>query len=176
VLSHVWDLPFGFGRPHLSRGIAARILGNWQFSGITVLQAGRPILISAPDNTGLLEFAYTNGRADRLRSGVIENPTKTKWFDTEAFRPATRFTVPTDSLSQPDLRTPWRNAWNWSFFKNNPIKERYNIQFRAEFYNIFNTPQFDVRGASTDVTNGLFGQITEGGGNRNIQLGLRVIF
>jgi hypothetical protein len=176
VLSHVWDLPFGIGMPHLSRGIAARILGNWQFSGITVLQAGRPILISAPDNTGLYEFAYTNGRADRLSSGVIDNPTKTKWFDTEAFRPAARFTVPTDSLSQPDLRTPWRNAWNWSFFKNNPIGDRYNVQFRAEFYNIFNTPQFDVRGASTDVTNALFGQITEGGGNRNIQFAIRVEF
>jgi hypothetical protein len=111
-----------------------------------------------------------------LSSGVIDNPTKTKRFDTEAFRPAARFTVPTDSLSQPDLRTPWRNAWNWSFFKNNPIGDRYNVQFRAEFYNIFNTPQFDVRGASTDVTNALFGQITEGGGNRNIQFAIRVEF
>jgi hypothetical protein len=176
VISHVWDLPFGFRRPHLNKGIAARVLGNWQFAGITVFQAGRPILISAPDNTGLLDFAYTNGRADRLRSGVIDDPTKTAWFDTGAFRPAAAFRVPTDSLSQPDLRTPWRNAWNWSVFKNNPIGERVNIQFRTELYNVFNTPQFDVRNASTDVTNPLFGQITEGGGQRNIQFGLRVIF
>lgn len=176
VISHVWDLPFGIGRPHLSKGIAARVLGNWQFSGITVLQAGRPILISAPDNTGLYEFAYTNGRANRLRSGVIDNPTKTKYFDTGAFVPAPAFTVPTDSLSQPDLRTPWRNAWNWSIFKNNPFKERYNVQFRAEMYNVFNTPQFDVRGASTDVTSAQYGQITEGGGNRSIQFGVRLVF
>jgi hypothetical protein len=176
VFSHMWDLPAGFGKAHFSKGIPARVLGNWQFSGITVIQAGRPILISAPDNTGLLEFSYTNGRADRFKSGVIDNPTKLKWFDTSAFKAAAPFTVPTDSLSQPDLRTPWRYAWNWSFFKNNPIKERYNVQFRAEFYNIFNTPQFDVRGASTDVSNALFGQITEGGGNRNIQFGIRLMF
>jgi hypothetical protein len=176
VISHLWDLPFGIGRPHLSQGILSRILGNWQFSGITVLQAGRPILISAPDNTGLYEFAYTNGRADRFKSAVIDNPTTTRWFDTTAFRPAAAFTVPTDSLSQPDLRTPWRKGANLSFFKNNPIKERFNIQFRAEFYNILNTPQFDVRGASTDVTNPQFGQITEGDGPRNIQLGIRVTF
>ncbi len=157
-------------------GIAARVLGNWQFSGATVVQAGRPILISGPDNAGLLDFIYTNGRADHLRSGVISDPSKTKLFDTSAFRPAVAFTVPTDSLSQPDLRTPWRNAVKWSFFKNNPIKERYNIQFRTEFYNIFNTPQFDVRGASTDVTNPLYGQITEGGGPRNIQFSVRVLF
>jgi hypothetical protein len=176
VFSHVWDLPIGFGRAHLSKGVVGRVLGNWQFSGITVLQSGRPILISAPDNTGLLDFAYTNGRADRLKSGVISNPTKTQWFDTGAFRPAAAFTVPTDSLSQPDLRTPWRYAWNWSFFKNNPIKDRYNIQFRAEFYNVFNSPQFDVRNASTDVTSAQFGQITEGGGQRNIQFGIRLMF
>jgi hypothetical protein len=176
VFSHVWELPFGIGKARLARGVVGRVLGNWQFSGITVIQAGRPILISGPDNTGLLEFIYTNGRADRLKSGVIDDPTKTKWFDTSAFRPAAAFTVPTDSLSQPDLRTPWRYAWNWSFFKNNPIGDRYNIQFRAEFYNILNQPQFDVRGGSTDVTNPLFGQITEGGGQRNIQLGMRIVF
>ena len=176
VFTHVWDLPFGVGRPYFSNGVMARILGNWQFSGITVFQAGRPILISGPDNTNLLEFSYTNGRADRLGSGVIDNPTGTKWFDTSAFRAAAPFTVPTDSLSQPDLRTPWRQAWNWSIFKNTIIKERVNVQFRGEFYNIFNTPQFDVRGPSTDVSNALFGQITEGGGNRNIQLGIRVVF
>src|SRR5581483_8184977 len=122
VIGHLWDLPFGKGKPYLTGGVAARVLGNWQFSGITVLQAGRPILISAPDNTGLLDFAYTNGRADRVASGVIDNPTKTQWFNTSAFRPAAAFTVPTDSLSQPNLRTPWRNAMNWSIIKNNPIK------------------------------------------------------
>ena len=146
-------------------------------SGITVVQAGRPILISAPDNTGLLDFAYTNGRANRLKSGVIDNPTKLAWFDKTAFAAAPAFTVPTDSLSQPDLRTPWRSAVNWSVIKNTKFKEgRYNVQFRAEMFNIFNTPQFDVRGASTDVTNALFGQITEGGGERNIQLGIRILF
>lgn len=176
VISHLWELPFGKGRRWLNGGLASGVLGGWQFSGMTVLQAGRPILISAPDNTGLLEFAYTNGRADRLRSGVIDNPSKTQWFDTGAFRPAAPFTVPTDSLSQPDLRTPWRNAVNWSILKNNRIGERVNIQIRGEFYNAFNQPQFDVRGASTDVTNAQFGQITEGGGERNVQLGVRVIF
>ncbi|MCC6590692.1 MAG: TonB-dependent receptor [Bryobacterales bacterium] len=177
VMSHLWDIPFGIGKSRFNKGIPARILGNWQFGGITVLQAGRPILISAPDTTGLLEFQYTNGRANRLKSAVLDSPTKTKWFDTTAFERAAAFTVPTDSLSQPDLRTPWRTAFNWSVFKNNPIKEgRYNIQFRMEMYNVFNQAQFDVRNASTDLTNAQFGQITEGDGSRNIQFGLRLVF
>ena len=49
VIGHLWELPFGKGSPYFSEGVFSRILGNWQFSGITVLQAGRPILISAPD-------------------------------------------------------------------------------------------------------------------------------
>jgi len=176
VISHLWELPFGVGKAYLNDRIFGRILGGWQFSGITVLQSGRPILISAPDNTGLLEFAYTNGRANRIQSAVLSNPTKERWFDTSAFRAAPAFTVPTDSLSQPDLRTPGRTAFNWSFIKNHPFKERFNMQFRFEMYNVFNNPQFDVRGASTDLTNPQFGQITEGGGERGLQLGLRLSF
>jgi hypothetical protein len=176
VFSHVWDVPLGVGRPYLNEGVLARIAGNWQFSGITVLQAGRPILISAPDNTGLFEFSYTNGRANRVKSAVIDNPTKQRWFDTTAFQAAPAFTVPNDSLSQPDLRTPWRTAFNWSMIKNNPFKDRFNLQLRFEVYNVFNNPQFDVRGAATDLTNPLFGQIIEGGGERNIQLGVRFLF
>jgi len=176
VVAHVWDLPFGPGRTRFSKGIASRVLGGWQFSGITVLQAGRPILITAPQNTQVPDFNYTNGRANRLHSGVIGNPTLQHWFDTTAFVAAPRYTFPNDSLSQPDLRTPWTNAWNWSFFKNNMIKERVNVQFRAEFYNIFNHPQFDCRAACADVPSLTFGQITEGGGNRNIQFGIRILF
>jgi hypothetical protein len=176
VLSHLWDVPLGVGKSYFNKGIPARILGNWQFAGITVIQAGRPILISAPDNTGLLEFSYTNGRANRLRSAVLDNPTKQRWFDTSAFVAAPAFTVPNDSLSQPDLRTPWRQAFNWSIIKNNPFRERFNLQFRFEMYNVFNAPQFDVRNQSTDLTNPLFGQIIEGAGERNIQLGMRLVF
>jgi hypothetical protein len=180
VVSHVWNLPFDNVKNHFGTGLGSavvgRMLGGWQFSGITVLQAGRPILITGGQLTGIPEFNYTNGRANRLRSGVISNPTMQKWFDTSAFVQAARYTIPTDSLSQPDLRTPWTNAWNWSFYKNNRIKERYNVQFRAEFYNLFNHPQFDCQGSCTDVTSTTFGQITEGGGNRNIQFGLRLLF
>jgi hypothetical protein len=52
------------------------------------------------------------------------------------------------ALSQPDLRTPWRNAVNWSTLKNNQIGERVNVKFRGEFYNVFNQPQFEVSAAS----------------------------
>ena len=178
VLSYLWDMPFGLGRPYLNKGIAARVLGNWQFNGITVFQSGRPILITGPDQTNLFDFAYTNGRVNRLKSGVPTSGEQTldRWFDITSFERAAPFTVPNDSLSQPDLRGPGRNTWNVSFFKNNPIGERFNIQFRAEFYNLFNTPAFEARGSTTEISSPQFGQIVQGAGERNIQFGIRVLF
>jgi hypothetical protein len=54
------------------------------------------------------------------------------------------------------------------------IRERANIQFRAEFSNAFNTPQFDAPTGSVTSVN--FGKIVSASGTRNIQLGLRVSF
>jgi hypothetical protein len=177
VISHLVEAPFGKGKRWFSQGLPARIFGGWQWNGITVLQAGRPLLITAPDNTGLLDFSYTNGRADRFKSGALPGGgTKDRYFDTTAFRAAAPYTVPTDSLSQPDLRGYGRKSFDMSFFKNNPIGERFNVQFRAEFFNMFNTPFFEVRNQSTDVVSADFGRVLLAGGARNIQFGLRVIF
>ena len=177
VISHVYDFPFGKGKRWAQSGAANWVLGGWQWNGITVLQSGRPILITAPDNTQLLDFSYTNGRADRFKSGVLgSGQSLNKWFDTSAFKAAAPYTVPTDSLSQPDLRGPGRKSFDMSFFKNTRIKERFNVQFRAEFFNLTNTPFFEARNATTEVTNPSFGVILSGSQPRNVQFGIRVVF
>jgi hypothetical protein len=177
VISHVYELPFGKGKRWAQAGVANLVLGGWQWNGITVLQSGRPILITAPDNTGLLDFSYTNGRADRLKSGVLSSgQSLNNWFDTSAFKAAAPFTVPTDSLSQPDLRGPGRKSFDMSLFKNTRIRERFNVQFRAELFNAFNSPFFEARNDTTDVTNASFGKILFGSNPRNIQFGMRVLF
>jgi hypothetical protein len=177
VLSYIYDLPFGTGKQYLNHGLPAMVLGGWEVSGISVFQSGRPILITAPDQTRLLNFSATNGRANRSKSGVLaDGQTLSHWFDTTAFTTAAPYTVPTDSLSQPDLRGPRRINTDFSFLKNNKFKEKYNVQFRAEFFNIFNHPQLEARGATTDLTNPQFGQIVLGGGDRNVQFGLRFLF
>jgi hypothetical protein len=50
------------------------------------------------------------------------------------------------------------------------------VQFRAEFFNLFNSPFFEARNQTTDVTNPDFGRILQGANPRNIQFGLRVAF
>jgi outer membrane receptor protein involved in Fe transport len=179
VFSFLYDLPFGKGKKFLNGGgITNAIFGGWEVSGITVLQAGRPVLITAPDSTNLFNFTSTNGRANRLKDPVLPDgeQTLTRWFDTTAFARAAPYTIPNDSLTQPRLRGPGRVSFDTSFIKNTPFKERYNVQFRAEFYNISNSPALDARGATMDVSNALFGQIVNGGNPRNIQFGVRFLF
>ena len=179
VLSYIYDFPVGSGQRFLNHGVAATILGGWQFSGISVFQSGRPILITAPDQTNLFNFSSTNGRADRLHSGALAiGQDANHWFDTTAFATAPAFTLPNDSLSQPDLREPRRINFDWSLIKNTKFMEKYNVQFRAEFYNLFNHSALLVNGTSTNVTNALFGQIVSSaaGSERNIQFGLRFLF
>jgi hypothetical protein len=177
VLSFLYELPFGKGFSRANSGLASYIFGGWQVNGITIFQSGRPILITAPDDTNLYNFQYTNGRADRLKSGVLDSgQTLDQWFDTTAFRRARPFTVPTDSLTQPDLRGPGRQSLDISVFKNTRFKERYNIQFRAEAFNLTNSPFFEARRATTDITNQDFGRIVFGSQPRNIQFGIRVLF
>ncbi len=179
VLSYLYDLPFGYGRPLLNHGFAATVLGGWELSGISVFQSGRPILITAPDQTNLYNFSSTNGRANRLHDAALPSgQTDNHWFDTTAFAAAAPYTIPTDSLSQPDVRGPRRINFDFSLIKNTRFKERYNVQFRAEFYNIFNHPALLATGPTTDVTNAQFGQIVQSapGSERNIQFGLQFIF
>ena len=177
VISHLYDLPFGKGKRWVNSGFASAILGGWQWNGITIFQSGRPILITAPDDTNLYSFQYTNGRADRLKSGVLSSgQTLDHWFDTTSFVRARSFSVPTDSLTQPDLRGPGRKSLDMSIFKNTRIKARFNVQFRAEVFNLTNSAFFEVRGSSTDVTSQDFGKITQAGNPRNVQFGIRLLF
>jgi hypothetical protein len=179
VFSYSYEVPLGRGKKLLSEGIVAAILGNWQVSGITVFQSGIPLRIAASDQTGLADFALNVGRGNRLRDPVLPASERTtdRWFDTSAFTLAPAYTMPNDSLTQPALRDPGRANWDVSFIRNQRFKESFNVQFRAEFYNLFNTPALSLgNGSSVTVNAPQFGRILSGTSPRNIQLGLRFVF
>jgi hypothetical protein len=180
VASYIYDLPFGKDRTWLRSGPASAIVGGWEVSGITVIQRGTPLLIQAPDNTGLINFISTAGRADRigscgLPSGVKQ--TDNEWFNTASFVTAPPFTLPTDSLSEPNCRGPGMVNFNLSLLRNIRYRERYNLQFRFETYNTFNHPLLQASGTNTINTNSpQFGQIVTGANPRNLQFGVRLLF
>jgi hypothetical protein len=173
IANYIYDLPFGPGKRFLKTGIASHILGRWQVSGITTLGKGLPMVITGPNNTRL---PGVSAAAVRLRDPVLPDSERTldRWFDTSAFAPAPPYSLGNDSRTQPRLRTHGIKTTDVLIGRNQPIGDRANVQFRAEFFNAFNTPQFDAPNGNVTATN--FGAITSASGSRVIQLGIRLAF
>ena len=172
VASFVWQAPFGPGQAHFHSGLAASLVGAWQVNGILSLQKGLPIVIAGPNVSNLQGLT---SRADRLRSGALAGgPTPDRWFDTAAFAPAKPYTLGSDSRTEPDLRGPGIRNLDFSLMRNQRLRENWNLQFRAEAFNALNTPQLSAPDSS--VTSPTFGRVLGGGGNRALQLGLRLSF
>ncbi len=172
VVSYVYQMPFGPGQAHFSSGLASRIVGSWQISGITSVQKGMPLVITGPNTSGLPGLT---SRAARLHSGVLSTgQTTDHWFDTAAFTAASPFTLGTDSRTEPNLRAPGIVNFDFALMRNQRLWENSNLEFRAESFNLFNTPQLGAPDSS--VTSPTFGRILSGGGNRQLQLGLRLSF
>ena len=178
VLSPIWQLPFGKGQRFLNNGgLSNALAGGWELSGIITFQDGFPFSVLANQdysNTG----AYAP-RPDRICNGGGPQ-TVAEWFDVNCFS--------TDALSQalangtPRFGNAGRNIligpgvqqWDVSVIKRNPITEKINLEFRAEFFNMFNHPNFGTPGA-TIATNS-FGQLTSAASPRDIQFGLKLKF
>jgi hypothetical protein len=173
TVNYIYELPFGPGKRLAGRGVWASVIGRWQASGIMTLGKGLPLVITGPNNTRL---PGVGAAAVRLRDPVLpaESRTLDRYFDTSAFQPAPTYSIGNDSRTQPRLRGPGTRSFDLSASRTQVIRERINLQFRAEFFGAFNTPQFNEPVGNVTATN--FGQITGATGARQIQLGLRMSF
>jgi outer membrane receptor protein involved in Fe transport len=138
--SYTYSLPFGKGSAFLNRGGAANfILGGWQTNGFVTLETGLPY-------TPALQTSTTNGtgsRPDRIASGNLSSGQNIKnWFDVTAFTTPAPFTY--GNAGRDILFGPGRVNFDLSLFKDFQIREQVKMQFRAESFNIFNTPQFGL--------------------------------
>ncbi len=142
VLSYVYDFPVGKGKA-LSLGPANWFFGNWQTSGIVTLATGVPFSVfccSRGQNTDLTGDPF----GDRLRANLVpgQNPygtpqTLTQWFNTAAFT-----TPPLGTFGDTGrniMRSPMYRRGDVSFLKNFPIRERQNLQYRLDIFNIFSS-------------------------------------
>jgi hypothetical protein len=173
--SVIYDLPFGKGQHfNMSNSVANGIFGGWQLNGILTVQGGLPFtptLATSVSNAG-------SSRPNRLGTGTVSDPTITHWFDT-SFGPTSTWATPTQYTygngGRNILLGPGRSNLDFSLFKVVPISERYRVQFRAEFFNAFNHPQFNLPNATIGSTSA--GVISSTVGSlRDIQLSLRLSF
>jgi hypothetical protein len=173
VFSGFWEMPFGRGRRFLTDGVASALLGGWALSGITTLSTGIPYTLTLNfDNANTGNTNWPN----RIANGTLDNPTIDRWFDTSAFVFPAAFThgnsgrniltgpgvVSTDASVQRNFALPFLN-------------EVSKLEFRAEAFNLFNTPQLgQPNGALGNPAFGTIGGTARS--NRQLQLGLRLVF
>jgi hypothetical protein len=172
VASFVYDLPFGRGRAFGSglNGVMNQIIGGWQVNGIAQFQTGFPITVR---RTGDPLAVGTDGA---VRPDAICNPpggerTIQRFFNTACFSaPADRF----GNAGRSTVRGPGLHVWDMSIFKNFAIRERVSVQFRSEFFNAFNHPNWNAPGRDLGASS--FGIISSAQDPRIIQFGLKVLF
>ncbi|HUS07299.1 MAG TPA: TonB-dependent receptor [Bryobacteraceae bacterium] len=172
VLSGLYELPFGPGKPMLTNGPGGWLLGGWALSGITTVSTGLPITLNLNfdnANTGNVNWP------DRLRSGFLDNSTPDRWFDTSAFAFPAQYVQ--GNAGRNILTGPGTVSTDLSVQRNFrlPIREGSRLEFRAEAFNLFNKPQLGQPGATLGNSN--FGVISDTARpNRQLQFGLKILF
>ncbi len=182
VGSFTWDIPFGRGRKYGSNmnPMVAGLIGNWQMNGILTMRTGPPFGLGSngcPGTYGVCHPDLVPGKDPKNAPAGGRNPDH--WFDTTAVTyphaQANGFGTP-GTLGNQSNNAPPTRTMDVSLFKDFPITERVRVQFRAEGFNIANTPQFSSPDNYLPDAN--FGKITSTQSNlqRHIQLSLRVQF
>ncbi len=150
-LSGGYELPFGKGKRYLAdNGVANKVFGGWSINTSIVLQGGQPITFSCPSSTAPDTGCYDYLVGDPGRGLHIDSNGKISLFSNpKAFtQPAACTTVPCplSALGGPpdQVAGPTFKRMDFSLFKNIPLTERFRLEFRSEFFNIFNHPNFNA--------------------------------
>jgi hypothetical protein len=157
--SYVYRLPFGKGRQLFNNdGIANKILGGWQATGILTMRTGAPLTFT--DGAGAVSLNATgNTQTPNLVAPInvlhginVGNP----WFDRSSFAMTTPGTF--GNLGRAVWSGPGQFRLDAGLSRNIRINERFNAQIRADSYNVGNTSFFS--NPQTDRNNSNFGYVT----------------
>jgi hypothetical protein len=166
------------------------ILGDWTFTGIHLAQSGAPFSIRmgddvAQDGSGSRQRAMLRANAGPLK---LENQSRAqmiaRYFNTDAFIPTSQ--VPRGVYGNSGrniLDRPALLNTDFSAMKDIRVTERYRVQFRAEFFNLFNQVVLgssETTGGANNPDNTVnsrtFGQITTAGPAREVQFALKFLW
>jgi hypothetical protein len=191
-ISYIYDLPF-FKSP----GLTQKVLGGWQFSGITSFQTGTPYsVVSSVDNAGVGNgVSSASSRADIIGdpyAGIQQTPLEAfgpLYANPNAFSEPRGLTLGDSGRNR--LTNPHATNFDMALFKHFTINEHTGFEFRAEAFNIFNHTQWvGVAGDAGSFTNNVgvsnntfssdptsgFLRVSAAHNPRILQLGLKFLF
>jgi hypothetical protein len=193
VISYVLDLPFGKGRMFANSlsGLANGAVSGWGVDGITTFQRGFPLKITYSGTTAL---EAANLGVGNIRPDVVPGCDKKsgggsigQWFNINCFAAPPDYGPGTESRVDSSLRGPGINNFDFAVFKRTNVGERLGIEFRTEFFNLFNHPYFSmpatgyagIAGNPSANNFGVISSTVQGGvaaPERLIQFALKFIF
>lgn len=178
-LAFVYELPFGPDRQWATQGISRALLGGWQINGIFAAYQGRPFTLSASGAS--LNMPGNAQTPDQVKPKVAKlgrAGDDGTWFDTTAFAPVSE--VRFGNVGRNTMRGPGVVNLDLSLFRKFQLTEKLRLEFRAESFNLSNTPHFSNPNANVNSAN--FGRIYSTqtadvmGRSREFRLGLRLEF
>jgi hypothetical protein len=176
VISGVYSLPFGHGQELLNHApaLVEAIAGNWNLGTITRLVSGAPFDGQAGSDQA--NVGGSNQRAERTGANPYLKgaftATSKPWLNPAAFAVPTLYTWGNENRN--DLVGPPFKEVDFSVFKNIPIGEQLKLQFRSEFFNVFNHSNYS--NPTNTRSSSAFGLITSAIGGRDVQFALKVMF
>jgi hypothetical protein len=180
-MGYVYDVPFGNGKKWASNGVSKAILGGWQLNGLFSAYQGRQYTLSA---SGAALNMPGNAQTPDQINPVVETLAKVgddgTWFDTSAFARPTG--VRFGNVGRNTMRGPGVVNTDLSLFRTFKPTERLQLQFRAESFNLSNTPHF--ANPNSNANSSAFGRVTAtqsgssdtAGRSRELRFGLRLGF
>ncbi|MBV6431262.1 MAG: hypothetical protein IANPNBLG_01391 [Bryobacteraceae bacterium] len=182
TVSTLWELPIGRGKA-VGKDInryANLLIGGWQLGGIFTISGGFPFSVSCQNN-GTYQNTDSTCRADATGiSPKIDNPGPARWFNPAAFTNRVDFVTNVGpyrfgNSARNNIVGPGMVQLDASLFKSFRFRERAELDFRAEFFNLPNHPNFGQPAATVGVASFaiISGTRTD---QRQIQLGLRLTF
>ena len=183
VINYIWQVPFFKNRA----GAAGQLLDGWQFAGITTFASGEPTSICTTGDQAGIGAAFLANGCERVNAVPGQSPNLSRgdrtvdhFFNVNAFalQPLGTF----GTAAKNDVRLPGVNNWDFSTYKNfhtpwfggKNWAEKSEIQFRAEFFNLWNHTQFSALGTTFGI--GSFGKVVSVLAPREIQFGLKFLW
>jgi hypothetical protein len=183
-VSYGYELPFGAGK-----GPPRVLFGGWQVNGITSMRSGFPTDIRSSRIAAGNQLFATINVPDRVTGESLYVPNRgvDGYFNAAAFRDPVQIRSATGvpltlfgNAARRVGRGPGSTNFDFSLFKNFRIKEKANVQFRAEAFNLTNTPTFFLPSASNaalSLGSPNFGKLASSSATgRQVQFGLKIGF